>query len=111
MLRLCALTALTLTALPAQAEDAERTLVYRDALGGVYYQDWYVADEKRFAAGIRTTQVIGDGKSGDFEGELYIDCPNPAASKWLSVNGDHILDDGDVPPETIRAIRLRLCDD
>jgi len=109
MLRLFAVAALSLTALPALAE-TEQTLVYRDALGGVYYQDWYVRDEKRFASGIRTTFVIGEGKSGDFEGELYIDCPTPALSKWLSVNGDFILDDADVPAEAIRAIRLRLCD-
>lgn len=110
MLRLSVLTMLTLTALPATAQ-SERTLVFRDALGGVYYQDWFVRDEKRFASGIRTTFVIGEGKNGDFEGELYIDCPDPAASKWLSVDGDKVLTNADVPFETVRNIRLRLCED
>ena len=110
MLRLFPLIVLTLTALPyiAQSED---TLVFRDALGGVYYQDWFVRDEKRYASGIRTTIVIGEGKNGDFEGELYIDCPDPAASKWLSMDGEKVLTNADVPAETIRNIRLRLCED
>ena len=110
MLRILTLTSLTLIPLAAQAQ-SERTLVYRDALGGVYYQDWYVSDERRYASGIRTTNVIGDGKNGDFKGELYIDCPNPAASKWLSVDGDAPLTDSDVPATAIRNIRLRLCDE
>lgn len=110
MLRPFLFVLLLLPALPAHAQ-SEQTLVYRDALGGVYYQDWFVRDEKRFASGIRTTFVIGEGKNGDFEGELYIDCPDPAASKWLSVVGENILDNTDVPSEVIRNIRLRLCED
>jgi len=83
--------------------------IYSEPLGGASFQEWLIQDETIYAAGIRTTVVIGRGKNGDFEGELYVDCPNPVASRWLSVDGDLVLNDADVPLEAIIAIRDRLC--
>lgn len=113
MLRLAPLVLAALLPMPASAQDAQdaQILVYRQQLGGVFFQDWILRDEKRFAAGIRTTVLIGEGKAGDFLGELYIDCPDPAGSKWLSVDGDVNLTNADVPGEVINAIRTRMCTD
>lgn len=91
----------------AKAQDGD--VVYVDPVGGVYTQSWIISGATYYAAGIRTVTVIGEGKLGDFKGELYVDCNEASKSKWLSVE-DLYLNASDVPLEAIIGIRDALCD-
>lgn len=94
----------------AQTDD-DRKLAYRENMEGVYFQDWYVAAPQIYAGGISTATIIGEGKQGDFQGDLYIDCRAPENSKWLSVDGTLYLKANQVPLEAILAVRSQLCVD
>jgi len=87
----------------------DETIIFVDPVGGVYTQSWAISDAKYYAAGIRTVTVTGEGKLGDFKGELYVDCNEASKSKWLSVD-DLYLNASDVPLDAIIGIRNALCD-
>lgn len=55
---------------------AETThLLFTEQLGGVYTQDWYGRELGKRDAGFEV-YVTGDGKLGDFNGVLSVDCRN-----------------------------------
>lgn len=84
---------------------------FNEHIEGVYSQDWFAKHL------LRTTQrntheiyVKGDGKTGGFNGVLYLDCVQPKYSRWLALPEDeYALRTTDVPANFIAMIRKKIC--
>jgi hypothetical protein len=102
------ISAIACSAAIAQSEDGS---YYNQPLEGVYSQDWWVEnvyynDHRSYSADIK-----GDGKLGEFAGNLAIHCGPPVTWQWGPINKELFLDERSVPNEALVALSAYVCRD
>ncbi|MEN8839853.1 MAG: hypothetical protein ABF288_01920 [Octadecabacter sp.] len=80
---------------------------FSDGTIGFYSQGWTGQLSHYISAGYPIFEVTGEGKLGDFQGTLLVDCPVPSGSSWSDVKGG--MGPDQVPIDLILQIRETVC--
>ncbi len=94
----------------ANAEPEEGSY-YVEQLEGVYSQDWWVENIYYNAHRFYSVDLKGDGKLGEFSGNLAIHCGPPVTWGWGPIVQELFLDERSVPDEALVALTAFVCRD
>jgi len=92
----------------AQSEEGS---YYNQPLEGVYSQDWWVENVYYNAHRFYSVDIKGDGKLGEFSGNLAIHCGPPVTWEWGPIEEDLWLDEQSVPEEALILLTAYVCRD
>jgi hypothetical protein len=84
---------------------------YSQPLEGIYSQDWWVENIYYNAHRFYSVDVKGDGKLGEFSGNLAIHCGPPITWQWGPIVQDLFLDERSVPYEALVSLTAYVCRD
>ena len=84
---------------------------YNQPLEGVYSQDWWVENIYYNAHRFYSVDIKGDGKLGEFSGNLAVHCGPPATWEWGAIAQDLWLDEQSVPTEALTVLTAYVCRD
>ena len=80
---------------------------FPDGTIGYYGQGWTGQLDHYISAGYPIFEVTGEGKLGEFQGALLVDCQVPSNSSWSEITGS--MGSEQVPIELILSIRETVC--
>ncbi|MBY6160448.1 hypothetical protein KUV73_05775 [Mameliella alba] len=81
---------------------------YTEDLEGVYSQNWWVENVRSNGNGTCAVTLKGEGKTGDFRGDLTVSCGASASWMWGAVYQSY-PDKQSVPHEALVALSASVC--
>ena len=100
----------TFASTAVNAQFAEGTY-YNQPLEGVYSQNWWVENIYYNDHRFYSVDIKGEGKLGDFSGNLAIRCDSPVTWEWGPIDQTLFLDEQAVPKEALIALTAYVCRD
>lgn len=82
--------------------------MYTQDLEGVYSQAWWVESVSSNGDGSCSATVRGEGKIGDFGGDLTIKCGGSPTWRWGAIYQDY-PDTQSVPRQALVALSASVC--
>lgn len=92
----------------AQSEEGS---YYTQPLEGVYSQDWRVENIYYNAHRSYSVDIKGEGKLGDFLGNLAIHCGPPVTWQWGPIDQESYLNERSVPNKALILLSAFVCRD